>query len=41
MSDEFARALRALGMVGDRVLGSAAKAILLSLVESWAAAFLF
>jgi len=41
MSIEFARALGSMGTAGYKVLGWAAKAVLLSLIESWLAAVLF
>ena len=41
MSIEFARSLGSLGAAGYKVLGWAAKAVLLSLIESWVAAILF
>jgi hypothetical protein len=41
MSEEFARLLGGLGTAGYKVFGRAAKAIILSVVESWAVAILF
>jgi hypothetical protein len=41
MSEEFARALSGLGTAGYKLFGWAAKAIVLSLIESWVVAILF
>jgi len=41
MSIEFARALGSLGTLGYKALGWTAKAVLITLIESWIAAILF